>query len=100
MNGGLTSLLHEVRDEDSFLEFVQALIADRVDEIEKEKAAPSSPYGTAANGWENVSVERYLEAAAAWAETMRFGRAGHDGKFKDNCWNQFAHFLHAGKFYE
>jgi hypothetical protein len=100
MKSDLIKLLDEVHDEKSFLKFVDALIADRIDEIEKEKIKPSSPYGAGPNGWENVSTERYLEAATAWARSMNFGRARHDGKFNDNCWNQFAHFLYAGKIYE
>ena len=100
MSDQLIRLLDAVHDENSFLEFVGALIADRVDEIKKDKVASAPRFGRGANGWENVRVESYLEAASAWAREANFGRAQPDGKFKENYWNQFAHFLYAGKIYE
>ncbi len=42
--------LAEVCDEDSFVAFVAALAADRVEEIRKEARKPSAPYGPGANG--------------------------------------------------
>jgi hypothetical protein len=75
-------------------------MADRANEVEKEKAKPSSPYGAGANGWENITIENYLEAASAWASASNFGRTNREKKFNENYWNQFANFLHAGKFYE
>ena len=100
MSDQLIRLLDAVHDENSFLQFVDALIADRRDEIKKDKVIPAPRYDRGANGWENVSVEGYLEAASAWARAADFGRARPDGKFKENYWNQFAHFLYAGKIYE
>jgi len=58
----------------------------------------SSPFGTGANGWENIKIENYLEAASAWASVSNFGRTRRDGKFNDNCCNQSANFLYTGKF--
>ena len=100
MENDLLKLRDEVHDEQSFLEFVQALNADRADEVEKEKSKPSSPYSAGANGWENMTIEDYLESGAAWAIDSNFGRIYRDRKFNDNHWNQFAHFLYAGKTYE
>jgi hypothetical protein len=100
MENERTRLLDEVHDEKSFLKFVDALIADRVDEIKKEKDMPSSPCGAGVNGWENITIENYLEAASAWASNSDFGRALRDKKFDGNCWKQFASFLYAGKVYE
>ena len=100
MENELIKLLGEVHDEQSFLKFVGALIADQADEVEKEKIKPSSPYGAGANGWENITIENYLEAASAWASSSNFGRKNRAEKFNDNCWNQFANFLYAGKIYE
>jgi hypothetical protein len=100
MENNLLKLLDEVHDERSFLKFVQALIADQADEVEKEEKKTSSPFGTGANGWENITIENYLEAASRWASDSNFGRTRHDRKFNDNCWNQFANFLYAGKIYE
>ena len=100
MEEKLTKLLDEVHDEKNFLKFVQALIADRIDEGRKEKEKPSSPFEAGANGWENATIESYLEAATAWASDSDFGRSHCAEKFSDNCWKQFAHFLYAGKIYE
>ena len=100
MENSLTKLLGEVHDEQGFLKFVKALIADRVDETKKEKETPSSPFGVGANGWQNVTIENYLEAASAWASDSDFGKTLRDRKFDGNCWNQFANFLYAGKIYE
>lgn len=86
-----------VTDCDSFLEFVRALLADREDEIAKERLNPSSPYGPGANGWENVTVESYLEAALAWAESSRGQEMGLP---EEPSWKAFATFLYCGKIYE
>jgi hypothetical protein len=86
-----------VSDSKSLLEFVRMLIADRKDEASKEMIRPSSPYGPGANGWENWTIESYLEAAASWAETTEFGDS--QGA-TPNPWQKFALFLCAGKIYE
>lgn len=66
--------LHEIADavcdEKSFLEFVNALIADRERAVKAEKQKPSRPD---AGGWENTSIDRFFEAAVAWAEDSNFG---------------------------
>jgi|SRR5215471_3092956 len=94
--------LHEIADavcdEKSFLEFVDALVADRIRAIEAEKQKPSSPYEPDAGGWENVSVDRFLEAAARWAEDTNVGLTL--GLAASNPWKRFAAFLYAGKIYE
>jgi hypothetical protein len=96
----LIELLENVIDEQTFLEFVRALLADRIDEVEKERLSPSHPYGSGANGWENGTIEMSLQAAISWADGSHFGRSRIDGKFNGNPWSQFAHFLYAGKIYE
>ncbi len=55
----LYRLLKHVNDRKSFFAFVRALIDDRVDEMAKEKAHPSSPWGPGANGWENGTIEAF-----------------------------------------
>jgi hypothetical protein len=100
MENNLRKLLDEVHDEQSFLKFVEALIADRTDEVEREKIKPSSPYGAGANGWENIKIETFLGAATAWASSSNFGRKNYDRQFNENSWSQFANFLYAGKIYE
>ena len=56
-----------VHDRRTLLEFVKALIADR-EEVAKGAVSPSLPYGRGANGWENGSIEAFLEA-----ESTNFG---------------------------
>ena len=93
----LNEKLELVTNRESFLEFVRALIEDRKDEKAKERVKPSNPYGQGANGWENTTVEDYLEAALAWAEATR-GRT--QGLSEEVTWKGFALFLYCGKIYE
>ena len=95
----LNEALEKVNDEASFLVFAKALLADREDEVRKEKIKPSSPYGPGANGWENGSIEAYIESAIAWAEDSNFGKSQEPG-IQENPWKQFAVFLYCGKIYE
>lgn len=94
--------LHEqadaVDDGHTLLEFIKALIADREDELAKESRYPCSPYTAGVNGWQNGSIEGFLSAATAWAESTKFGKT--QGLSDDNPWRQFAAFLYCGKIYE
>lgn len=96
--GDLVALLDTVSDEQSFLKFVAALISDRVRAVEAEKKNPSSPFGPDAGGWENTSIEQFLESAVAWAKDLNFGL--EQGLSASNPWRRFAGFLFAGKIYE
>jgi predicted Ser/Thr protein kinase len=93
----LHELADAVADEMSFLRFVKALMADKQDEVAKERVSPSSSYGPGANGWENDTIEDYLEAATAWAEDTGFGQ---NQGLPNNPWRRFAEFLYCGKIYE
>ena len=90
----LDKLLDKVDSKESFLEFVRALAADRVREIELEKKSPSSPYGPSAMGWENGTIEGFLDAMQAWADD-----SGDKIPEKPD-WKTFAKILYAGKYYE
>jgi hypothetical protein len=94
----LMAALKAVCDPGTFLIFVKELIADREDEVQNEKTNPSSPYGPGANGWENWTIEAFLESAVAWAEDSDFGVK--QGLSSENPWRQFANFLYLGKIYE
>jgi hypothetical protein len=87
-----------VNDRDSFLAFVAALAADRRASAAAELATPGGPYGPEAHGWENVTIEGFLEAAIAWAESTRMGEK--QGLPAGPTWRAFAVFLHCGKIYE
>jgi hypothetical protein len=89
----LNKLLEAVDSKETFIEFTQALKNDKIDEEKKEKIYPSSPYGPGANGWENSSIEMFLDAMEAFAQ---------DSHLIDEqpSWKNFALLLYAGKFYE
>ena len=85
-----------VHDFASFIAFVDWLARDRADEVQKERTNPSHPMGPGANGWENTTIETFLEAAAACARDNR----NKTGTEPDPTWREFAEFLAGGKSYE
>jgi len=94
----LTTKLEAVCDEATLVEFIVALAGDREEEVAKENARPSFPYGPGANGWENGSIEAFLGAAAAWATSSKNGLPFYEKP--QNPWKRIADILHAGKIYE
>lgn len=94
----LARLLEQVSDRASFFAFVRALIADRADAAAKEQVEPSNPWGPGANGWENDTIEAFLEAALRWAEDTNMGVS--QGLADAPTWRAFAVFLYCGKIYE
>jgi len=93
----LDKLLETVQDRESFLAFAKALAADRKESVKIEKQNPSNPYETDARGWENTTIEQYLESAVAWTEDW----LERDEELpKEPTWKSFARFLYAGKYYE
>jgi hypothetical protein len=87
-----------VHDRESFFAFVAALAADRRASVAAELQTPSSPHGSQAGGWENVTIEAFLEAALAWAESTEMGVS--QGLPAEPSWRAFAAFLYCGKIYE
>ncbi len=103
MSDKLLKLAENVKDEKSFLLFVKELVRDRKRSVNKEKINPSSPYGPDAGGWENTSIECYLEGAIAWAEDSEFGRRMAFPELelkKVSEWRRITAFLMAGRVYE
>lgn len=98
MSKNLNELANEVHDEQTFLEFLLLLSQDREDEIQKELIKPSSPYEPDTNGWENGSIEAFLEAAHAWGTASATGLVHYE--VPDNPWTRAAHIILAGKLYE
>ncbi len=94
----LRAMADDVIDELSLVRFILALAEDWEDGGRKESAAPSSPYGPRANGWENGTIGAFLERAASWADSSRLGLPLYQPP--DNPWRRCAHVLLAGKFYE
>ncbi|MEC5384862.1 hypothetical protein VVD49_03965 [Uliginosibacterium sp. H3] len=76
-------LLGRGNDEKSFMEFVRELQADF--QANKES-------------WENITVDGFLEAAAAWGESTDVGAT--QGLASASPWKRFASFLYCGKIYE
>ena len=89
---------YAVTDRKSFFDFVRALIEDRRAAAAVERIAPSSPYGPDAGGRENDTIEMFLEAALAWAESTNMGV--RQGLPLEPSWQAFAAFLYCGKIYE
>lgn len=94
----LNTALESVTDTKSFLAFVRLLAEDRSKSVAKEAEEPSNPYGPDANGWENTSIEQFLEAAASWGESTDMGLT--QKLAPENLWKRFAVFLYCGKIYE
>lgn len=86
----------DVHDEASFLRFVAALAADRRSAAQQERSAhPQDAVG----GWQNRTIESFLDGAFAWAQDSDFGRT--QGLSEDvSPWRRMAVFLFAGKIYE
>jgi hypothetical protein len=98
MPADLHELLDCVNDESTFLAFASALRLDRMDEEAREAESAPNPYGPGANGWENGTIEQFLDGAIAWAEDTNIGLT--QGLDPDNPWRRFANFLYCGKIYE
>lgn len=96
MANQLNELLESVTDSASFLAFVDELRSDRM--IAVHSQGKVDEWGRGSNGWENHTIESFLEAASAWAEASEFGLK--QGLNAANPWRQFAVFLYCGKVYE
>lgn len=94
----LNQLEDEVHNEETFIRFLEALAADRIDEEEKEKTDSGNPYGQGHNGWEHGTIGHYLDASAAWANSSINGLPLMPKE--KNPWKRMAQILHAGKIYE
>lgn len=101
MSINLDELLKTVDDEQSFIGFIEALGMDFVEERLLEETSPSSPYGPGALGWENGSIDTFLDAAAAWATASSPSSPSSPvSASRSNVWQRCAAILLAGKFYE
>ncbi len=86
-----------VHDRESFFAFVAALAAERQSSAAAEDSK-HNPYSPARYGWENVTIENFLEAALAWARSTEMGVK--QGLASEPSWREFAVFLNCGKIYE
>jgi hypothetical protein len=86
--------LELVTDESTFLAFVEALADDR----RSGRDGTVDKFGRNENGWENHSIEDFLEAGLAWAQSSDFGAT--QDLASASPWKKFAAFLYCGKIYE
>ena len=100
MNDSLRDARDAVSDEASFVGFLAALAADRIDEEKKERLNPSSPFGPGANGWENGTISQFLDSAVAWAISSQEGLSLIGYNPPTNPWRRCADILYAAKIYE
>jgi hypothetical protein len=80
-----------VHDRESFLAFARALAVDRRASVAIEADAPRSPYGPQPGGWENFTIEDFLNAAVRWAEDHC--KSGGQHFPAGATWGAFASFL-------
>jgi len=83
-----------VHDRDSFVVFVQTLIADREDAEAKESAHQDRFMCGGANGWHNLLISSYLECALAGLMNRTEWTS-----MEQPSWRDLANFLYAGKTY-
>jgi hypothetical protein len=100
LDAELFAALESVHDEESFLQFLLALRDRREASVAKEKVSPSSPFGPDAGGWENTTIERFFDAAVAWARASRKGLPLANYKPPSNPWRRCADILYAAIGYE
>jgi hypothetical protein len=84
-----------VTDRESFIRFVEALVADREQAEECERKSPERYRWEGANGWQNGSISAFLECALAGALAQR-----QWGSPSGPSWQDLAVFLNLGKIYE
>jgi hypothetical protein len=89
--------LDKVKDRESFVAFVWALIEEReqAEKLEREKPGYFS-YGGAL-GWQNSTISSYLSAALSCVEDSE---SLGENISEEPSWRAFAEFLYSGKIYE
>jgi hypothetical protein len=95
MPNQLELALKAVVDEVTFVSFLEELAADFSADAKEAAAAGTSPYGAGPRGWQNGTVDQFLECAASWSTDAQ-GRFRTSG----NPWQRCAQILYMGKLYE
>lgn len=88
-------LLDHVRDRESFLEFVHAMIEERGRARELERAEPAKYCVDGALGWKNAEIDAFLEAACSYFQPKPLQTPK-----SAPSWRMFAEFLYCGKIIE
>jgi hypothetical protein len=84
-----------VHDRESFVRFVEALIAQRAEADALESEFPDAYRWEGAAGWQNGSIASFLESALSGAVAQEKW-----GSKRAPSWRDFAEFLYLGKIYE
>jgi hypothetical protein len=85
-----------VHDKATFISFLEALVEDRRQAEEMERASPIKYSLGGANDWQNGSISTFLDAALAGALAQRDWGADRVGP----SWRDLAALLYLGKIYE
>ncbi|HEU0175821.1 MAG TPA: hypothetical protein VFV58_16275 [Blastocatellia bacterium] len=88
---GVLELLKQVKDRESFLAFVKALMEESELAEKMEREEPEKYRFCAPLGWENRSISSFIGAALACVEDGSY--------FEEANWRGFAEFLYCGKIY-
>ncbi|WFD11937.1 DUF7660 family protein [Tepidibacter hydrothermalis] len=84
----LFELLSEVEDEDTFIDFIEALTKDRI----------NSRYNKTNDEWQNNTIEDFLDSACSWGKCSKNGLEFY--KKPNNQWKRCAQIIYMGKIYE
>src|SRR5215203_3106180 len=87
-------LLDKVQDRRSFIDFVEALAAEREEAQAIESENPEMYFDGALN-WKNAQIGAYLYACLDYFEDKPYHKPE-----KDPSWKMFAEFLYFGKIIE
>jgi hypothetical protein len=87
----LRDYLENVTDRETFIEFVNALVEDRSNAEELEQQNIENYQPASALGWQNTSIESFLQAALVWLV---------DSDRREVSWKLMAEFLYSGKIYK
>ena len=91
--------LDDVKDKESFATFVSALIEDCEQAQKLQKENPDYWRWGAPNGWQNGTIESFLDAALAGSQSPA-NEERIEKLARENPWKCFANFLYLGKIYE
>ncbi|NJO78200.1 MAG: hypothetical protein HC827_06500 [Cyanobacteria bacterium RM1_2_2] len=89
------TLLQQVKDKQTFIQFVQALALEREQAEAIEREDPNYYRVNGALGWENGDIASFLWAALEYFKTRPL-----DEQEAPLSWAMFAEFLYFGKLYE
>lgn len=98
MSESLEQLVETVAEEASVLVFLAALAADRAEDVRLNELNPASTWGPGPLGWENGTIEAFLDGAEAWGTATAKGLEHYQPS--TNPWRRCAEILLMGKQYE